>query len=181
MSNKRILVFGASNSKHSINKKLATYAASKIENININLLDLNDFEMPIYCIDDEKETGIPALAIEFKKHIEEADGIIVSFAEHNSTYSAAFKNIFDWISRLEGSVWGDKPMLLMATSPGGRGGKSVLDLASTSFKFMNKGEMFSFSLPKFNEHFSEPDGITNQELSEEFNRQLGAFKEACQL
>ena len=97
----KILAFGASNSKTSINKQFATYASNQIEKAEVILLDLNDFEMPIYSIDKEKENGIPDLAKEFKQYIKDCDGIIISFAEHNGAYTAAFKNIFDWISRIE--------------------------------------------------------------------------------
>ena len=124
---KKILAFGASNSKNSLNKKLAAFAAYQVENVEVNLVDLNDYEMPIYSIDREKETGLPDLAIQFKQQIKDADGIIISFAEHNSAYTAAYKNIYDWVSRIERNVWENKPMFLLATSPGGRGAKTVLE------------------------------------------------------
>ncbi len=124
---KKILAFGASNSKNSINKKFATFAANQIADAEITLLDLNDFEMPIYSIDREQEGGVPNLAKQFKSHIQNADGIIVSLAEHNGSFTTAYKNIYDWMSRLEGSVWEQQTMFLLSTSPGGRGGKTVLD------------------------------------------------------
>jgi len=173
----KILAFGASNSKNSINKKLATFAANQMDDVTVNLLDLNDFEMPIYSVDRENESGIPELAIQFKEHIKEADKIIISFAEHNGAYTTAFKNILDWISRMEGSMWEDKSILLLATSPGKRGGKSVLDIASNSFKFFTKGDIYSFSLPSFNENFTEADGIIDKTLAAEFDKQLKAFSD----
>ncbi|MEO0474302.1 MAG: NAD(P)H-dependent oxidoreductase, partial [Bacteroidota bacterium] len=57
-----ILVFGASNSRHSINRQFASYTAAQLENVKIHLIDLNDFEMPIYGIDREKADGIPEKA-----------------------------------------------------------------------------------------------------------------------
>lgn len=176
----KIVAFGASNSKNSINKKLATFAANQIANAEVQLLDLNDFEMPIYGIDREKENGIPPLALEFKEHIKKADSIIISFAEHNGSYSTAFKNILDWISRIksENGVWENKPMLLMATSPGGRGGKTALDLATTSFKFMNNNSITSFSLPSFYQNFSDEKGIIEEQLLEDFNEHLKSFRES---
>jgi len=95
---KKILAFGASNSKASINKQLANYAANQLTEVEVTLLDLNDFEMPIYSIDREQAGGIPQLAKDFKQQIQEADGILISFAEHNGAYTAAFKNIYDWMS-----------------------------------------------------------------------------------
>lgn len=172
---KKILAFGASNSSTSINKKLATYAAHQISNADVQILDLNDFEMPIYGIDKEKANGIPELAQQFKAHIIAADAIIISFAEHNGAYSTAFKNIFDWISRMEGTTWDDKPMFLLATSPGGRGGQTVLDIAVNKFQRMTKGGIIHFSLPSFNDNFSVENGITNEGLKSSFDEQLQAF------
>ena len=172
---KKIVAFGASNSKNSINKKLATFAASQIENTEITILDLNDFEMPIYGIDREMESGIPALAHDFKVHLKNADGIIISFAEHNGAYSAAFKNIMDWNSRISKDIWESKPMLLMATSPGARGGIAVLDIAVSKFSYMNKNTISHFSLPSFGDNFSEADGITDVDLLKLFQEQLKIF------
>ena len=100
----KILAFGASNSSTSINKQLATYTAGQMTGADVTILDLNDFEMPIYSIDREKAGGIPSLAHDFKAEVKKADKIIISFAEHNGGYSAAFKNIMDWMSRIEGAV-----------------------------------------------------------------------------
>lgn len=175
--NRKILAFGASNSKNSINRKLATFAAHQFSDAEVQLLDLNDFEMPIYSIDREQETGIPTLAQEFKAHIQSADLVVISFAEHNGAYTTAFKNILDWISRLEGSAWADKPMLLLSTSPGGRGGKSVLEIATNSFKRWTKNTVVSFSLPSFHKNFSEETGITDESLLAEFREKVNVFKE----
>ena len=56
---KKIIAFAGSNSKQSINKQLATYAASLVENVEVTVLDLNDFELPLYGMDYENEHGIP--------------------------------------------------------------------------------------------------------------------------
>ena len=90
---KKIVAFGASSSKKSINKQFASYAASLISDADSIIIDLNDFEMPIYSIDYENDKGIPEKAFKFKEIIKSADGIIISFAEHNSVYTAAFKNL----------------------------------------------------------------------------------------
>ena len=178
---KKIMAFGASSSRNSINKKFASYAVNQLGSSSFQILDLNDFEMPIYSIDREKEDGIPALAHEFKSQIMDADGIVISFAEHNGSYSTAFKNIFDWISRIEGNTWTDKPMLLLSTSPGGRGGKLVLATAVNSFPHNGASAVVSFSLPSFFKNFSEESGITDPELSSAFASKLERFQEIFQL
>ena len=176
---KKIVAFGASNSKNSINKKLANFAANQIADGEVNLLDLNDFEMPIYGIDRENESGLPELVHVFKQHLKEADGIVISFAEHNGAYSTAFKNVMDWASRIKGSsTWEDKPMFLLATSPGARGGMTVLGIAANKFKFMNKNTIASFSLPSFYKNFNEEKGITDADLSASFKEQLSVFENA---
>jgi len=173
---KNIVAFGASSSSQSINKQLAEWAARQIKEAQVNLLDLNDYEMPIYSIDREKEGGIPVEAKNFKKLINEADGVIISFAEHNGSYSAAFKNILDWISRLEKPIWADKPMLILSTSPGPRGGQSVLTTAVNSFPFQGGVVAGSFSLPSFNKHFNTDQGISEASLNAVFIKQLGQFE-----
>ena len=62
---KKIIAFGASSSKNSINKQLANYVANQFQNANVDLLDLNDYEMPLYSVDKEKNQGIPELAKAF--------------------------------------------------------------------------------------------------------------------
>lgn len=174
---KKIVAFGASSSIKSINKKFATFAANQVEEADVKILDLNDYEMPIYSIDKERANGIPQLASDFRAELLASDGIIISFAEHNGAYSTAFKNIMDWISRIGGSIWGDKPMLLLATSPGGRGARTVLEIAVNKFQFMNRNTIVHFSLPLFHQNFSEEEGIKNEELAAAFNEQLTAFQE----
>lgn len=174
---KRILAFGASNSMNSINKSFAQFAANCFSNAEVQLLDLNDFEMPIYSIDREKENGFPAEAIEFKEHIKAADAIVISFAEHNGAYTAAFKNIFDWISRIEKDVWANKPMLLLSTSPGARGGATVLEIAVNKFQRMNTNKIFSFSLPLFKENFKNDVGILDSALADDFKSKLASIEE----
>lgn len=172
---KKILVFGASSSEKSINKKLAVFAANLLEGVELNVIDLNDFEMPIFSIEREKNIGIPEQAKQFKEYIKSADGIIISFAEHNGSYSTAFKNIFDWSSRIGKSMWLAKPMFLMATSPGGRGGKSVLTNAINDFPHRDGKVIASFSLPLFYENFSAEKGIINIELLKELKTKLKTF------
>ena len=175
---KKILAFGASSSKQSINKTFANYTADQVGDVEVTLLDLNDFEMPIYSIDREMESGVHELAKKFKQHIKDADGIIVSFAEHNGAYSAAFKNVYDWVSRVEKDVWEQKPMFLLATSSGPRGGQGVLEIASAAYSYANKNTIAKFSLPSFGQNFNSEVGISDSDLKSAFNSQLNIFKGA---
>jgi len=169
----KIVAFGASSSKTSINKKFANYAANQMKNAEVNLLDLNDYEMPIYSVDKESEFGVHPLATKFREQLDAADGIIISFAEHNGAYSAAFKNILDWISRGGPNIWGNKPMLFLSTSPGARGAQTVLEIALGKLGRMTEGKIEHFSLPEFDKNFDVE--ITNTELKAAFTEKLNTF------
>ena len=161
---KKIIAFAGSSSKTSINKQLAIYAVNQFENASVEVLDLNDYEMPVFSVDKEKENGIHALATDFYEKIGSADLLVISFAEHNGNFSAAFKNVLDWTSRINAKTFQEKEMLLLATSPGARGGSSVLDIATKRFPFQGGIVKGSFSLPSFYENFDAEKGITNEDL-----------------
>ncbi len=164
----KIIAFAGSNSQQSINKRLAAYAANQFENAEVEVLDLNDFAMPVFSVDLEKEIGQHEIAKLFLKKIESADILVVSLAENNGNYSVAFKNVFDWSSRIAKDVFLQKPMLLMATSPGARGGASVLEIAKTAFPRYGAQIKGLFSLPSFNANFDlEKNEISNPELDNE--------------
>ena len=66
----KIIAFAGSPSKKSINKKLASYAASLFENAQVEILDLNDYEMPLFSVDKEIIIGQHELAKAFLEWIE---------------------------------------------------------------------------------------------------------------
>ena len=88
----KILAFAASNHSNSINKQLVSYISSKFEGHDVEVLDINDYEMPIYSIDREVSGGVPKLAEDFAAKIDGVDLLIISLAEYNGSYSTAFKN-----------------------------------------------------------------------------------------
>ena len=170
-----ILAFAGSTSSTSINKELVKFVLKSFPENKINLIDLNDFSMPVFSVDLEKK-GFPDEAHHFLKQIEDCDVIICSLAEHNRSYSAAFKNIFDWASRINAKVFQNKKMLLMSTSPGGFGGGNVMNTAKTFFPQFAAEIVETFSLPKFYENFDSEKGITNPEILEELNSKIENFK-----
>jgi chromate reductase len=174
---KNIIAFAGSNSKNSINKDLVVYASSLVDNASATVLDLNDFELPLYGIDLEQEQGIPENAHKFLNLIKESDGIILSLAEHNGAYSVAFKNLFDWLTRIDGNMFFNKPMLLMATSTGGRGGLTVLDIAQGRFPYHDAKIIEVFSLPFFKNNFSDGK-ITNDDFNTQLKNAVEQFKKA---
>ncbi|WP_299184716.1 NADPH-dependent FMN reductase [uncultured Aquimarina sp.] len=173
---KKIITIAGTNAQKSINKNLLSYTTSLLENVEIISIDLNDYILPIYGVDYETENGIPTAIKRLDELLGTANGFIISLAEHNGSYAAVFKNTIDWLSRVNMKIWREKPMLLMATSPGDRGGTTVLESAKTYFPYLGGSIIADFSLPNFYDNFSE-NGISDTKLKEELNQKILLFKQ----
>lgn len=173
----KIIAFAGSNSSKSINKKLVTYASSLFKGVEVEILDLRDYQAPLFSVDVEKEIGQAKEALAFLDKLKSADILLISLAENNGNYSTAFKNIFDWCSRIEKDVFQKKPTLLMATSPGGRGGNRVLEIAQSNLPRYGADIKAVFSLPSFNDNFDVASNrIANQELDNELKEIVVNFE-----
>mgnify|MGYP000619070852 CR=1 FL=1 len=162
----KLLAFAASNSSKSINKKLVNYAASLVEGVEVETLDINDYEMPIFSIDREEQIGQHQLAKDFQKKIGDADALLISFAEHNGSFTAAYKNLFDWTSRLDTKVFQDKPVVMLSTSPGPHGAATVLTAATSAAPHQGADLRAQLSVPSFSENFDlESNSISNPEIN----------------
>ncbi|MBK1830437.1 NAD(P)H-dependent oxidoreductase [Verrucomicrobiaceae bacterium R5-34] len=174
----KLLAFGASTSSTSINQQLAKHAAalaaSQLEQADVTELSLRDLDLPIYSEDEEKENGPPKDAQRFIDLIAAHDAIILSLAEHNGSYTAAFKNIYDWASRIEQKVWQGKPMLLLSSSPGARGGATVMEAGKATFPRMGAELAATFSLPQFYDTFGS-EGINDEDLASQLNEAVDAL------
>lgn len=172
----KIVAFGASNSKQSINKQFATFTANLFDAEDVEIIDLNDFELPLYGIDREKKTGIPETAVAFYDKLQSADLIIISLAEHNGSYTTVFKNLLDWMSRHNTKVFSSKKVFLLSTSPGGMGGKFVMEAAMTRFPRHGAEVIGQFSLPSFNDNFDGETGVKDEDLKQRFQKIIDEVK-----
>tara|TARA_B100000809_G_C15137276_1_gene531226 strand:- start:407 stop:1018 length:612 start_codon:yes stop_codon:yes gene_type:complete len=172
----KIIAIGASNSINSINKRLANYAASLFENSSIEQIDLNTYEVEIYSVEKEAKNGMPSKIEALANKIDKVDLLVISLSEQNGSYSAAFKNIYDWLSRIPNrKVLGEKPVLLMTTSPGGRDGTSVVAAGIDRFPRDGSEVLESFSLPSFQDNFDN-DEISNISFRVELIRKVNTIK-----
>jgi len=172
----KVVGFAGSNSKTSINKQFVKFTLEQIEDHETELLDLNDFEIPMFSVDREDFDGYPDKVKDFVDIIQSADGLVVSLAEHNGAYTAVFKNLMDWCSRYELKFFKAVPMLLLSTSPGGCGGGNSMKLAMDRFPKFDANIIANFSLPKFDDNFDNNKGILDQELQSKFEEKLQEFK-----
>ncbi|MEM9293583.1 MAG: NAD(P)H-dependent oxidoreductase [Acidobacteriota bacterium] len=180
----KVLAFAASSSRRSINKQLVTAAGHLLQqelapSAQLEVLDLNDYEMPLYSVDREQQSGVPQEANRFLEKIAGADALLISYAEHNGSYTAAWKSHFDWMSRVEKKVFQGKSMVILSTSPGPGGARSVLASAENSAPFFGAEIRGTFSLPKFGENFdTDAQTVSNDEKREELLQALKALVEA---
>ncbi|MGD8350694.1 MAG: NAD(P)H-dependent oxidoreductase, partial [Gammaproteobacteria bacterium] len=73
---KSVIAFAASSSSRSINKRLVTWACGFLDDAEVEILDLNDYELPLFSVDREDELGQPEPAQAFLRKITDSDGII---------------------------------------------------------------------------------------------------------
>lgn len=173
---KKVIGFAGSNSSQSINAELVTHVLSKLVGVSQKQLLLTDYEIPMYDIDTEQASGIPIDIQLLKNEIASADGLVISVNEHNGSWSAFFKNTFDWLSRADRNFLEGTKVLLMSTSPGARGASSSLDYAKQTLPRFGAQVVESFSFPSFQENFdSETGAITNSSLELGVQEVIGSF------
>lgn len=146
---KKILVFAGSNSSDSINQKLAVYTAGLLVKSEPTIIRLTEYPTPLYSKDLEANSGIPENIIELNRLFNEHDGFIISLPEHNSSVTPIFKNMVDWISRHERPVFKNKPVFLVSTAPGKRGGITNLEHIKGIMPWWGGKVVASFSLSNF--------------------------------
>ncbi|ELE5024820.1 NAD(P)H-dependent oxidoreductase [Vibrio fluvialis] len=167
----KVIAFGASTSSTSINKALATYAANLIDGAEVQVLDINNYNVPMFNEDLEKEIGHAEGAQGFLRDLSQADAFVISFAEHNGHYPAAYKNLFDWATRIDREVFKNKPAVYLATSPGPGGAQSVLAAAVGSAPFFAGNVKASVSVPNFYNVFDlEAGKITDEAVNTELKQ-----------
>lgn len=170
-----ILAFAGSNSSTSINFKLVRFTTAQLAGHQVQLLDLANLPFPMYSEDHEKEHGFSDSLIEFKQDIQKADGIVISVNEHNGNPSAYFKNLIDWLSRLDRDFIRDSKIMLMSASPGKRGAIGAHEVAHKILSRFGAEILSTFSLPSFHDNFDSEEGISDDELSKQHKSAVAAF------
>lgn len=175
---KKILAFAGSNSSTSVNRQLVEYAASKSNNHEVTLINLTDYDTPLFSEDLEKESGVPESIQKLKAVFEEHDAFMISSPEHNGMMPAFFKNSMDWLSRAGGKIFQEKPVLLMSTSPGPRGGQTNLANMKNVFPHWGASAVFAdFSVGSFYQAFDAEAGtFTNSDDETRLKETVTAYE-----
>lgn len=170
-----ILSFAGSNSSISINYKLVKHTIDLIQDHECKLINLANYPFPMYGHDEEKDKGFVNSLIELKDYFIDADAIILSVNEHNGGPSAYFKNLLDWISRVDLKFLADKKIFLMATSPGKRGAIGALESIEKLLPRFGGEVVSTFSLPSFGANFDDATGIRDEALAKQHQAALSDF------
>ena len=120
----KILVFAGSIRTGSYNARLAALAAKELAltGADVNRISLEDYPLPIYNGDYEKQSGAPANARNLKKLMMEHQGVFIASPEYNASVTPLLKNTIDWISRVRER--GEPPLAVFKGRPFAIGGAS---------------------------------------------------------
>ncbi|MFH6604041.1 NADPH-dependent FMN reductase [Maribacter algicola] len=173
-----ILAFAGSNSSTSINLKLVHHTIALVSGHEIRTLNMVDYPFPMFSEDYERENGYSNSLVELKNDIQNVDALILSVNEHNGNPSAYFKNLLDWLSRVDRKFLESTKVLLMSTSGGKRGGMSSLEVVKNMLPRFGAEVVATFSLPSFNENFDVAKGILDEDLAESHRKALDEFLNA---
>lgn len=133
MSNLTLVGLCGSLRAASTNRLLLQHAARRFGPVSYTEADIR---FPLYDGDLEAE-AIPAKVHQVAEQIAKADAVIVATPEYNKGISGALKNALDWISRVDGAPWKDKPVALMSAAAGAAGGpraQAMTRLCLTAFR-----------------------------------------------
>jgi chromate reductase len=120
MTSPKILAISGSLREGATNRKLLREAARLFGETQYTEADIR---FPVYDGDDEEAKGLPDAVVQLHSQIKAADAVIISTPEYNKGPSGVLKNALDWVSRVEGNPWDNKPVAVMSAAAGRAGGE----------------------------------------------------------
>ncbi len=127
---KLLLMAGSARSgAYSVKLRDAARTMAQAAGAETSVLDLRELALPLYDGDIEASQGVPAGAATLRDAIRQHDALIIVTPEYNGFPTPLVINAFDWLSRLKDGLatTADKPVALLASSPGALGGLRALN------------------------------------------------------
>jgi chromate reductase, NAD(P)H dehydrogenase (quinone) len=174
----RVLVFGASLRRESLNERLAALAANVIEaqGAHAERATLSEFDCPSYDPDDEIETGMARGALRLSARLLETDAFLIASPEYNASMPGVLKNVIDWASRIRPQPFNGRQGLLMSASPSMAGGNRGLWALRVPLEHLgSRVYPDMFSLAQAHLAFGADGQIANPELMARFERTIECF------
>lgn len=131
MNSVRLLILPGSARTGALSGRLAACAArlAPASGLEPRVFDLRALNLPVYDGDLEAEQGVPAGALALRAALMDSDAVLLVTPEYNGFPTPLVINAFDWLSRIPATahpsglaVTANKPVALLASSPGALGG-----------------------------------------------------------
>ena len=102
MPTPKILVLPGSIRTGSHNARLAALAAKELTllDVDVTLISLADYPLPIYDADLDARTGQPENALKLKRMIQAHHAVFIASPEYSASVTPLLKNAIDWVSRV---------------------------------------------------------------------------------
>jgi len=180
----KLTALAGSTRKDSVNKKLIQEAVRCLddENVELKLIDLADYPMPLYDGDLEEREGVPENGKKLKDLFIHHDGLLLCCPEYNSSITGVLKNTIDWISRPEGSdpyylvAFKGKAAGLMSASPGNLGGlRSLVHVRDILGNIGMQVMANQLSVPNAYDEFDQQQHLKDQKLKEKLEDLVEEF------
>lgn len=177
------LIFGASLRQSSLNNRLASLAASVVEEKGgtVDRVQMSDFDCPSYSGDVEADSGIPTGADRFRSKLISSDAFIIASPEYNASMPGVLKNVIDWVSRYRPQPLKGKAGLLMSASPSMAGGNKGLWSLRVPFEHLG-ARLYPdmFSLAQAHQAFDAEGRLADAKLQHWFESTLECFIDAVE-
>lgn len=160
-----ILAFSGSARRESLNKKYLAAAVQEVKAAGgeVTLVDLTDFEMPLYNGDIEDVAGIPLNAGKLIELIRSHRGLLIASPEYNSMLTPLLKNTIDWCSRADDDPFPGKVAAVISASPGAYGGNRSLKQTQQLLTHLGCHVVpAQASLPQANKAFAADGKLTDE-------------------
>ena len=174
----KVLVFSASLREHSLNDRLATLAAQRVEahGATVDRAFMADFDCPSYDGDEEREGPMPDGAVRLKDRLIGSDGFILVSPEYNASMPGILKNVIDWTSRFKPQPFTRRYGMLMSASPSmGGGNRGLWSLRVPLEHLGTRVYPDMFSLAQAHQAFDAAGGIADPALHKRFERTIECF------
>lgn len=168
MANHQLLGICGALRAASTNRLLLAEAARLFEPARFVAADLR---LPLYDGDLEA-AGLPSAVQTLADQIKAADAVVIATPEYNKALPGVLKNALDWVSRVPGAVWRDKPVAIVSAAAGRAGGERSqysLRLCLNPFRprvLAGPEVMVAHSSSAFDENGRLTDALTVKTLTE---------------
>ena len=178
-----VLVFSASLREGSLNDRLATLAARRVEAHGgaVVRASMADFDCPSYDGDEERDGRIPEGAGRLRDRLLGTDGFILASPEYNASMPGVLKNAIDWTSRLRPQPFTRRYGMLMSASPSMTGGNRGLWSLRVPLEHLGaRVYPDMFSLAQAHQAFDAEGGIADSRLQGRFDETIACWLQSVE-